>query len=59
MGINHFQETKFENELSGKAKLKATRMNGRQSEFFSARGFWFFFPEKKNKYPSGNETIFM
>jgi hypothetical protein len=30
------------------ANQKAEPMNNKQGEFFERRGFWFFFPEKKN-----------
>jgi hypothetical protein len=32
-----------------KAKQNTKQMLDSTSEFFVSRGFWFFFPEKKNK----------
>ena len=36
-------------QISAKAKQEAQQMNLNKSEFLELRGFWFFFPEKKNK----------
>jgi hypothetical protein len=47
------KETELETEISEPANQKAMPMKMSQSEFLARRGFWFFFPEKKNRNPHG------
>jgi len=50
MGRDHGLETKNETRISEKALSAAKRKTKCLSEFLERRGFWFFFPEKKNTY---------
>src|SRR6187431_2991042 len=44
------KETASEKQTGEQANQETRLLNNYQSEFLARRGFWFFFPEKKNKH---------
>ena len=44
-------------QLGEQAKQDFKQMTKWLGEFFGARGFWFFFPEKKNKISTGKTLV--
>jgi len=48
-----------EKEIGGTADEKTKQEPGSLSEFFGSRGFWFFFPVKKNINPLAMRVFFV